>query len=133
MPATFDYSEITAVADRLISEFGRSITLFRPSTVSATSSEPWKEPETFSFAAATSDQKAVVDAVWIGAGETEFREVSGGLIRRGAAGFLISGTVNRPVEKFVAIDDGGELWKIQKVEVLKPGETVLLYGVEVTK
>lgn len=133
MVITFDYSSIAATANELINEFGRSITLFRPSTTSANPSEPWKDPESFSFSSATSDQKAIVKAVWVGMGETEFREVAGGLIRRGAAGFLISGTVNKPIDKFVAIDDGGELWKVQRVETLKPGGTVLLYGVEVNK
>lgn len=129
----FDYSELTEVVDELIPEFGRSITLMRPSTESADAAEPWKEPETFSFSGATSDQKVTTTAVWVGEGETEFREIAGGLIRRGAAGFLIPGTVNKPIEKFVTIDDGGEIWKIEKVNELKPGGTVLLYGVEVSR
>lgn len=139
----FDYSEITAVIDELLPEFGRPVTILKTPRTPANAAEPWKGPAAWNDASPPSGHKVSgISALWVSGDATnlvsqnpvgEFRDSLEGLIRRGSSGFLVSGTVAADLTQFDRIDDGGQLWKIDAVNVLKPGPTVLLYGLEVSQ
>jgi hypothetical protein len=133
----YDYTALAATANTLIAQFGRSLTLLKTPRTANDSAEPWKGPAAWDDSTAPAGHKLTgILGVFVGVGESEYQDVSGGLIRRGANGFLVaasglpSGTV---LTDFDAIDDSGNLWKINKVTELKPGATALLYGVEVSQ
>lgn len=139
----FDYTEITGVVNELIPEFGRPISLLKTPRAPANAAEPWKGPASWSDPSPPAGHKLDgVSAIWVSDDATnlisqgsiaEFRDVADGLIRRGKSGFLVSGTVADDLTQFDRLDDGGKLWKIDAVNVLKPGPTVLLYGLEVSQ
>lgn len=139
----FDYSEITAVIDELLPEFGRPITIMKTPRAPANAAEPWKGPAVWNDASPPSGHKlSGVSALWVSSGATnlvsqvatgKYQDIADGLIRRDSSGFIVSGTVAADLTQFDRIDDGGQLWKIDAVNVLKPGPTVLLYGLEVSQ
>lgn len=61
-------------------------------------------------------------------GET-FRDLLGDTIRRGTTRFIIYSEVD--LRKFTEIKDGDDIWHINFVRMLKPGNTVILYDIEV--
>lgn len=134
MPDTFDYTALEATAKRLIERFGRSISFFKESETAADSDAPFDGPAPFDSDTAPAEQKIEnVKAVFVGAGDTKFQDELGGLIRHGSAGFLIYGSVSSELENFDVVVDGSDLWKIDNVEPLKPGDTNVIYGVEVSR
>jgi len=107
--AKFDYSASRALADRLLNQFGASLTFtrqsgetFDPATGTTTASE-----ETFSR-----------DVVWL---DYDNDEIDGSIVQRGDARLLIQGEVkvDDRVEKY------GENWKVVTASPLKPASTLL--------
>lgn len=139
----FDYAtEILPTVNELLIEFGRSITLLKTPRTPANVAAPWDGPGAWNDASPPANHKFTVNALAIGGDGSNLvsqdavsshADVSGGLIRRGARGYLVSGSVAADLTQFDRIDDGGQLWKIDRVNVLKPGPAVLLYGLEVSQ
>ncbi len=135
-----DYQQIVATVDELIPQFGRAITLMKTPRTAADADKPWNGPAEWNDASPPAGHSIGVSAVFVG----EAAKFSGNrpafaadeadsLIRRGSSGYLVSGSVNADLREFDRIDDGGQLWKINAVNVLQPGATVLLYGLEVSQ
>lgn len=133
MTTVYDYAPITATASQLIAKYGRAITLQSESVTPADANAPWDGPAQWDDGTAAAERKVAATGVFVGAGATEFKDIAGGLIRRGKSGFLISGSLSVDVADFDSIKDGTDLWKIDRVETLKPGSDVVLYGVEVSR
>lgn len=136
----FDYRQIVATVDELIPQFGRAITLMKTPRAAADADKPWNGPAEWNDANHPPGHSLSVDAIFVG-GAAKFSgtrppfvaDEAGSLIRRGNSGYLVSGSVNSDLRQFDRIDDGGQLWKINAVNVLQPGPTVLLYGLEVSQ
>jgi len=130
----FDYSALLTTANGLLAEFGRPVTLFRTPRTPADAQQPWNGPADWDDESPPEGHRLDnVSAVFVGAGETEFHDASAVLIRRGRAGFLVAGSVDADLTQFDRIEDDGQLWRIEAVNLLRPGSTVLLYGIEVSQ
>lgn len=136
----FDYQQIAAAVDELLPQFGRAITLMKTPRAAADAEKPWNGPAEWNDASPPAGHSISVDAVFVG-GAARFSgtrpafaaDDADSLIRHGRSGYLVSGSVNADLREFDRIDDGGQLWKINAVNVLQPGPTVLLYGLEVSQ
>ncbi len=136
----FEYQQIIAAVDELIPQFGRTITLLKTPRAAADADKPWNGPAEWNDASPPAGHSIGVSAVFVGEAakfsgtQPPFAaDETGSLIRRGNSGYLVSGSVNADLREFDRIDDGGQLWKINAVNVLQPGPTVLLYGLEVSQ
>jgi len=127
-----NYANFRALADRLISENGRDLTIVRRDQANFTDpAKPWRgstEASTIS---------TVVKGVFI---EYEKEDVDGDLIRRGDKRVLIAasdvedettGTLNVKVEDYDHILDGTVRWKIIVAELIEPGPLRIMYDVQV--
>lgn len=128
-----DWSSTVSLVNRLLTKFGRSITLLKDDRQPDNPAEEWEGPPEWDDAtASTSDKLDDVKAVFVGVSESEFADITDGLIRRGKDGFLIAGDAG-DLSGFNRVDDSGSLWSISRLTPLKPGDTVLLWGVEVER
>ncbi len=107
--AKFDYSASKALADRLLNQFGASLTFtrqtgetFDPATGTTSATE-----ETFSR-----------DVVWL---DYDNDEIDGSIVQRGDARLLIQGEVK--VDDRVERD--GENWKVVTASPLNPAGTLI--------
>ena len=107
--AKFDYSASKSLADRLLNQFGASLTFtrqsgetFDPATGTTTATE-----ETFSR-----------DVVWL---DYDNDEIDGSVVQRGDARLLIQGEVK--------VDDrverNGEQWRVLTASPLQPAATLI--------
>jgi hypothetical protein len=129
-----DYNNFRLLAERLINENGRTLTLQREDQVNATDpAQPWRT-------AATTNQVTLdVLGVFI---EFEKEDFDGSLVRRGDKRVLVAakdtedvrtGTENIEIEDFDTLLDDGEVWKIITVEVIEPGPLKVAYDIQVRK
>lgn len=126
------YTEMAAVATAMIAEFGRTITIAKSGqSTPVVSGKPWHS----GYADADVTIPNVKAFFTTGDASDEHRNIGATLIREGKEGFLIdaSSIGDEDLKTYERIIDGSETWTIERVERLKPGDTALLYGVEVRK
>lgn len=124
-----NYANFQTLAERLINENGRSMTLTRKDQGNPVdAAKPWRESTD-----AAEISFAVVGVVI----EYEKEEVDGELIRRGDKRILIAakdiedeGPANEKVEDYSSITDGTTVWRIVDVQVIEPGDTRILYDLQ---
>lgn len=125
-----DYANFQLLAERLINENGRSLTLVRRDQGNPVSpTEPWR---------ASTDASEIsfpVLGVFI---EYEKEDVDGTLVKRGDKRLLVAAKdiedtapANENVEDYDEVVDGGESWRIMDVNVIEPGATRILYDIQV--
>lgn len=136
--ATQDYTEFTEVANELIDEFGRPVTLLKTSRTPHTSSKPYLGPANVDNSNPAINHKLPVTAVSVGeiTGGMEGRlltELLGSTIRLIEDGFLVKGpdALGVEIDDFNAVLDGNTMFRIRKVHPQKPGDTVVYYWLEV--
>jgi len=127
-----NYTNFRTLADRLIGENGRALTLVRRDQANFTDpAKPWRG----STEAAT--VSTIVTGVFL---EFEKEDIDGTLIRRGDKQVLIAakdvedettGTLSVKVEDFDHILDAGVRWKILKAELIEPGSQRIMYDLQV--
>lgn len=132
-----NYASARAMAKRLINGNGRTISFLASSSTHA--AKPWRG----STAPHTEDDatEVVAKGVFVGLSLEELgfteTDVDGQLHKRGAKYCLVapSGLVpaDADITQYDAIKDGSTIWRIQKVHVLEPGDSRLLYAVEVVQ
>lgn len=125
-----DWSSTAALAQRLIGEYGREISLFKKSETPVDSSKPWLGP---ADQVGSDTTEVVASAVFVQADNdfafgADFFDALG-LARRSQTRFIVYSTTD--LTGFDTIQDGTSIWKIDIVRMLKPGDTVLLYDIEV--
>ena len=124
-----DYSALQDKAKDLIEHYGRTVELLKESRTSADPSAPWE--------GTTTEETRVTDvyAVYIPLfGESPVVEaiaVLGGTVNKSMNSFLIGDVSGQDVRTFQKVVEDSKVWRINKVDVIKPGGTVLLYQVEV--
>lgn len=131
-----NYIAFRLLAERLINENGRSLTLQREDQFNPVDiAEPWRAADP----AGANVVSLVVLGVFI---EYEKEDFDGSLVRRGDKRVLVAakdtddvrtGTENIDVEDFDTILDGTEIWKIITVEVIEPGPLRVMYDIQVRK
>jgi len=123
-----DYSPLQTKAQNLIEKFGRTVVLVKESRTATDATKPW-------LGTSTSDTEVSASAVYVPlAGEqpvtvSEMLETAG--LSRRADAFLVGAISGQDVRTFQKVQDGSRVWRITNVSVIQPGDTVLLYQVEV--
>ena len=131
-----NYTAFRLLAERLINENGRTLTLQREDQVNpVVVAEPWR--------AADPAGANIVSLTVLGVfTEYEREDFDGSLVRRGDKRVLVAakdtddvrtGTENINVEEFDTLLDDGEVWKIITVEVIEPGSLRIMYDLQVRK
>lgn len=126
----FDYNPIILIANNLIAEYGRPITLKQIDKTASDASKPWKgsggariqigNPTNGVFAAVSSLTK--LGEGWI---DDELLKT--------ATMLCIVGGQEEPFETADVIQDGAQEWKIEWAQVLQPGSSKVLFAFSVTR
>ena len=124
-----DYSALQDKAKDLIEHYGRTVELLKESRTSADPSAPWEGTTT------EETRVTAVYAVYVPLfGESPVVEAIaalGGTVNKSMNSFLIGDVSGQDVRTFQKVVEDSKVWRINKVDVIKPGGTVLLYQVEV--
>lgn len=118
-----DYNEFVQLAQELIAENGRQVTLQKLDATAADTSKPWKGPSAPAVALAKVLPAVFVPASGSGLGRDIVKEE---LLDRVEQVALVAPT-DVSLEGFHAILDGGVRWNIDWAQTLKPGPLVVLY------
>lgn len=131
----FDYTEIQGVAETLITEFGRSVTLEKFNETLQDAGKPYlgsADPRSSPLATVTISAAVVEPDSTVQLGiATKDSE----LVKRSEQVMIIAPGVSlaEDLATFDEVVDGSTRWKIQVVETLKPGPVILLYFVGVAR
>lgn len=127
-----DYANFRTLAERLIEENGRTITLVRKDQGNpVVSAEPWR--------ASTNVAEITFDVLGVFI-EFEKDEVDGTIVMRGDKRVLVAAksvtdeggsAANLDIEDYNAIVDNGVRWRIITPGVIEPGDTRILYDIHV--
>ena len=124
-----DYSALQDKAKDLIEHYGKTVELLKESRTAADPRAPWE--------GTTTEETRVTD-VYAGYvplfGESPVVEAIaalGGTVNKSMNSFLIGDVSGQDVRTFQKVVEDSKVWRINKVDVIKPGGTVLLYQVEV--
>lgn len=119
------YTEDIATALELIDEFGRDVTVQKLSVAPVDGAKPWEGQAT-----QTVEDTQIARAVFVppsGGGFGKDLMVDNNLKR--AEQICLIGQTAKLIENFDSIlDSDGQLWLIQFVQVLKPGDEIVLYA-----
>ncbi len=127
-----NYTNFRALADRLIRENGRALTIVRRDQANFTDpAKPWRG------STEAAEVSTAVTGVFI---EYEKEDIDGELVRRGDKRVLIAAkdvedestaAENVKVEDYDHVLDGLVRWKILSAELIEPGSQRILYDLQV--
>lgn len=124
-----DYSSLQKKAKDLIEKFGRTVDLLKESRTADTPSAPWEGTST------AETRVTGVYAVYVplfGEGAVMSAVAAlGGTVNKSMNSFLIPVVTGQDIQTFQKIVEDSKVWRIRRVDLIKPGDTVLLYQVEV--
>lgn len=124
-----NFTRLAQVADRLIGENGRTVTLVKLDRDAEASSSPWRGPDP-----ATPVEELTVTAVLVDAADFGFVSTDlGNTIDRSSRKIALVAALDVPntnLEEFDLMRDGDDVWKIVTVRELQPGTTTVLYQIE---
>lgn len=123
-----DYTKNQATAKRLIEKYGRDVALHRKSDTPLDSAKPWRGPNP-----ATATLVGTVKAAIFPYDE---ENIDGTLIRRGDERAWVAYTSLTPpaaMEKLDTIIDGTIIYGVIKVNIIKPGDLVVAYEIQVRR
>ena len=124
-----DYSALQDKAKDLIEHYGKTVDLLKESRVSADPDAPWEGTTTSETR--VEDVYAVYVPLFGEAAVMETIASLGGTVNKSMNSFLIGVVNGHDVRTFQKIVEDSKVWRILKVNMIKPGDTVLLYQVEV--
>lgn len=124
-----DYSALQDKAKDLIEHYGKTVDLLKESRVSADPDAPWEGTTTSETR--VEDVYAVFVPLFGEAAVMETISSLGGTVNKSMNSFLIGVVNGHDVRTFQKIVEDSKVWRILKVNMIKPGDTVLLYQVEV--
>ena len=127
-----DFIKFRNLAERLIEENGRTLSLVRRDQGNPTNpAQPWRG----------STEAATITVAVLGVViDFEKEDFDGSLVRRGDKRILISdksvideggGASNLQIEDYDHILDGTTRWKILTVNLIEPGDTRIMYDLQV--
>lgn len=121
-----DYAKLSTVAETLIEENGRTITLIKRSRTVSDATKPWRG------VSATNAVELSLKGVFDNYKE---QDIDGDLIRRGDQMLLIAhnDVSSNEIETFDEVTDGTDTWKIISVKLIKPGNTRIYYELGLRK
>lgn len=122
-----DYAALAATAKRLVEANGRSVTIRKRSRTPADGSKPWR---------GTTSQvdTSVVTAVLV---PFESKDVDGELIRRDDMMCIIAASSTNvsaeDLEDYDSLLDGSTIYKIVNTKLYEPGDTRLVYVIQLRR
>jgi hypothetical protein len=138
-----DYVKLAATALKLIEKNGRAVTLVKLSEVPANASEPWKGPASASVSVgepgALGAGKVGIEVIacFVSFSDTDLAELFGPAngVRRGQKTVFVAGDSVAPEElrSFDRLIDGADVWSIESVDTLRPGDVSLLHYLVLTR
>lgn len=112
-----DYSGNVALARKLIDKFGRTVTVEKSSNIPADSNREWRGES----ASATLDVSAVLL-------DFDEADIDGTAVKRGDKRALVAPpTTGEDLTGYETLVDEGRTWRIESVQVLRPGSATILY------
>jgi hypothetical protein len=120
-----DYESLAEVAERLVTENGRSLTLIKTSSVPTDSAKPW-------LGTSTSATETPCTGVVI---PESTRRVSGDSTRRRRArAYIAADDVDAAdVRAYNFVEDGSERWRIDEVSRVMPATRRILFVIELSR
>jgi hypothetical protein len=128
-----DYVELAGIANTLIADAGRDVTVNRYRQTPADAAKPWRGP---SSPTTTPDATTTVKAVFVspgGAPSLGLKAIDVDLMKRTEEICLIGPGATYDLGTANEVVDGGVHKRVLFVETLKPGDTVLLYVLGVAR
>lgn len=123
-----DYSGLKSLVSSLITKYGRTVKLLRNSRVDSNPGAPWS-------GATIADDEVTVVGVYVPlTGQQAVMETHAqlmGSVSRSKNCFLIAGVDGEDIRTFQKVRDDNKIWRITDVNVVQPGDTVLMYEIEV--
>jgi hypothetical protein len=127
-----DYTRMRLVAERLVEENGRTVSLIRTDRVTDTDpTKPWRGTD------GTLEITANVTAVLV---PFELEDFEGSLVQRGDMQAIVAaksvsddGVSNVEVETYDYLLDGLDRWKIMDAQSINPGGTRIVYMLQLRK
>lgn len=131
----FDYSGLLGVADRLITDFGRPITLRRNSRMPANPSKPWGDVED----PGVDTQSIDATGVFLDSKRQAFDGATAGIglglsnVEMKTTRVLVQALSTLPEEmgRDWKVDDGSRTFEVLSSMPVKPGGTLMYYDLEV--
>lgn len=118
------YTEMATVALELITEFGRSATAVKELAEAEDAAKPWR---------GTDDADNIETPIIAAFVEDEDQSESGTLVRRNFATVWVAVVEGVSLKDYSYIKDGEDYLKIEDVEEVKPGPTVVAYKMSVKR
>lgn len=133
--AAFDYSETAAAAQELIEEFGRPVTLVQLEEAPDDDAKPWGGAVNPRDAATELDDIPAVFVPVTGLAEFGFKVTVRDGVPRVDQALLVAGAAvaGSDLEDFGEAVDAGVRYAIERAHRLQPGDTVLLWALEVRR
>lgn len=134
-----NYTKLAATAKRLIEKSGRDIILYKRSSTPADATKPWRGPTDATTATPPADPptaSTTVKAVFVEPSDSELGQLIEALelVKRRGSRFLVAATSTAvDLRQYEYIKDGDNIFSIEKVRFLKPGDVAILYDIEVKK
>lgn len=121
-----DYVSLASVAERLIEQNGRDVTLRKENRTPADSNAPWQ-----GTSGAVTDI-GPLKGVFV---EYDNEGIDGDRVRRGDKRLFVAAndTSLQIVEGFDKVVDGTETWAIVAVRIVQPGDTLIIYDIQVRR
>ncbi len=132
-----NYTKLADTALRLVQDSGRDMTFRRLNRTPADVAKPWRGA-TAPRATAGLDTSVTAKAVVVPPGQSStlgFLAEDSELVKRSEQILLVAlgSTSTVDLSTYDEVLDGATLWKIDLVQILKPGGTVLLFAVGVKR
>jgi len=124
--AALDYDEFTTLALELIRDTGREITIEKLLAAPQDEDKPWRGVGTDGQ---TVEASVDTFGTFVPPSGTDLGQIvtDKELLKRVEQVVLVPGN-EEPIELYTSILDGGSRWKIDWAQVLKPGDTIVLYA-----
>ena len=122
----FDYSEFEALAKELIDEYGRNFTLVNADQTAADPAQPWR---------ASTDVDVSVGPFKGVVVDYEVSDTDGQNILQEDRRLLLAAVdfgVNE-LEDFDYVTDGSTNWRVISVNVIEPGDTRIMYDIQLRR
>lgn len=129
---TLNYASIASKAQKAVEDAGKPITLVEKSKgTSLDLAKPWRKDSAASPGETTVSVIAVED-------QFKLEEVNGTSIREGDKWFhvaadSVSATERTRLSEYDLIRDGGETWRIKRMDPVEPGSIPVLFSFHVRK
>lgn len=127
---TYDYAKKVETARRMITKYGRDITLAHASTTPVDATDPSKGVDSSAAVSSTTKGVFVYPSGYLSLGISKDRTA---LLERTSAIVLVAPVADFDVEKSHKVTDGGGDYLVETVDKLQPGDTPVLFYVGLAK